>query len=153
MILQSDEPSKAVPYVGRVCRIIHFFGLCVALSVALFAYDSRPNLFAAAAITLPAMVSFALSLRVRLRVAGVKVLFQAHFRKYEFDLSLGDEFQCVLYEGFWNRYSAVDRFLNANAYMLEVSVQGGREISLPATIGGRERLTLIAEHLNDRSMR
>lgn len=142
-----------MPYVGRVCRIIHFLGVWVALTVALFAYDSKPDLFAVAVITLPAMVSFALSLRVRLRVAGAKVAFQAHFRKYEFDLSRGDGFQCVLYEGFWNRYSAVNRFLNANAYMLEVPVDGGREISLPATIGGRERLTLIAEHLNEPSMR
>lgn len=134
--------------VGRLAKLINgaiFIGLTGVSTVAL----AKPGeaVWQLAVLILSAC-GLGLSLRVGFHVGPEGIRFRSYFRTFAFAFGGADRFECVLYRGFWNRYSPGNNVLNFGCHMLQVRKSSGRVIRLPATMGGHRELREAATLLN-----
>ncbi|MEV7874682.1 hypothetical protein [Microbacterium sp. NPDC089188] len=99
-------------------------------------------------LLLAAGMAFGISLRVGFNVRPDGIRFRSYFQNLFFQFGGADEFECVLYRGFWNRFSSGNGATNLGCYMLQVRKSSGRVIRLPATMGGRRTLRKAVAELN-----
>lgn len=93
------------------------------------------------------------ALRVRAWATADSLFVRSYFSTSEFRFSDVTTFIDLPYSGVWSQFSGTDGWLNLRLRMIEVALENGRDVPLPATMCSRRVGARVVDLLNARVVR
>ncbi|MGN6220576.1 MAG: hypothetical protein ACTHNQ_13825 [Microbacterium sp.] len=144
------ELNEDLRMVGRLPRVLTAILSIVFLPIVWVGWmNSHHSSIALAFAALPiALLLYAV--RVRAWATSDTLTVRSYLGTYVFTFADVTNFIDVPYSGMWNRFSGTDTWLNFGVRMIDVALEDGRTVSLPASLTTRPACSRLVDALNAR---
>ncbi|SFS17063.1 hypothetical protein SAMN04487846_3439 [Microbacterium sp. cf046] len=136
--------------VGRLPRIFNAVVAILFLVVVWAGWVASGNVVMAVVFAVLPIAVAVCALPVKAWATEDSLFVRSYFSTFEFRFSEVITFIDLPYSGVWNRFSGVDGWLNLRLRMIEVALEDGRDVPLPATMSGARVGSRLADFLNSR---
>ena len=134
--------------IGKLPRIFNGVFALVSLTVVWAGWVASGNVVMALAFAALPVAFAVFALPVRACATTDSLFVRSYFSTYEFRFSDVTTFIDMPYSGVWNRFSGTEGWLNLRLRMIEVALENGREVPLPATMCRRRVAARLVDLLN-----